>query len=161
MTEFRVGRDTIWEGVTTAIVKQPKQNDDGDNKQKRDEPKPGAPEDLDRSVTWKLPADQGRQYAGVSGDYNPIHLFAPTAKLFGFKRQIVHGMWTIARVLGELDGDVPGPPMELECEFKKPIYLPSEVVFSSRERDGVHEFWVHSPDAEKMHVIGRLRPLEG
>lgn len=155
MTEFKVGLDVVWEGITTAIVKQPHKKKDK-TKSKRDEPKPGAPENLDRSTTWSLPAGLGRQYAGVSGDYNPIHLFGPTAKLFGFKRQIIHGMWSIARAIGELDVDVPELPYELKCEFKKPIYLPSKVVFSSRQTDSGQEFWIHSPDGEIMHVIGEL-----
>ncbi len=33
---------------------------------------------------WKAPADIGRRYARAAGDYNPIHLSAPSAKLFGF-----------------------------------------------------------------------------
>lgn len=35
---------------------------------------------------WRAPADIGRRYARIAGDYNPIHLFAATAKLFGFPR---------------------------------------------------------------------------
>jgi hypothetical protein len=44
--------------------------------------------------THKLSANLGLRYAKVSGDLNPIHLFKWLAKLFGFKQNIVHGMWT-------------------------------------------------------------------
>ena len=50
-------------------------------------------------VEWRLPGDLGRRYAAVSGDRNPIHLYALTAKAFGFPRQIAHGMWSKARCL--------------------------------------------------------------
>src|SRR5699024_10737549 len=35
---------------------------------------------------WALGADTGRRYAAVSGDVNPIHLSAVSAKAFGFPR---------------------------------------------------------------------------
>lgn len=40
-----------------------------------------------------------RSYAALSGDFNPIHLFTWSARLFGFKQPIIHGMWTKASVL--------------------------------------------------------------
>ena len=40
---------------------------------------------------WELPAGAGRRYARVSGDYNPIHLWALTARPFGFRAPILHG----------------------------------------------------------------------
>ena len=76
----------------------------------------GAPEadievavgDLERvAATWRIPDDAGRRYAKVSGDVNPIHLSGLTAKAFGFKRAIAHGMWVKARVLGALSGRLP------------------------------------------------------
>ena len=42
---------------------------------------------------WTAPADIGRQYAKVSGDYNPIHLSGISARLFGFPTAIAHGLW--------------------------------------------------------------------
>ena len=50
-----------------------------------------------------LAKDLGRRYAAISGDYNPIHLGALSAKLFGFKQAIAHGMWSKARCLAALD----------------------------------------------------------
>ncbi|MBT7947276.1 MAG: acyl dehydratase, partial [Porticoccaceae bacterium] len=57
--------------------------------------------------TWSVDGGMGRRYAKVSGDYNPIHLSAMTAKFFGFKRAIVHGMWSKARSLAVLKNDLP------------------------------------------------------
>jgi acyl dehydratase len=73
------------------------------------EPAPGAALDAPAPATWRLPADLGRRYASVSGDRNPIHLYPWTARLFGFKRQIVHGMWSAARCLAALDVGDPSP----------------------------------------------------
>ena len=54
---------------------------------------------------WSLPASASRAYAAVSGDVNPIHMSALTAKAFGFPRAIAHGMYTAARALSEYEAD--------------------------------------------------------
>ena len=54
-----------------------------------------------QGVTVKLPANSGRSYAAVSGDFNPIHLYKATSMLFGFKKPILHGFATLSRVLAE------------------------------------------------------------
>lgn len=86
---------------------------------------PGVPEGLP-VAKWRLPADLGRAYAAVSGDANPIHLHPWTARLFGFKRAIAHGMWTYARTLAALGPQVRGPG-ESVVWFRKPVLLPSTV----------------------------------
>ena len=77
-------------------------------------------------VEWRLPADLGREYAAVSGDHNPIHLYPLTAKAFGFQRQIAHGMWSKARCVAAFENRLPDAAT-VEVEFKKPIFLPGKV----------------------------------
>jgi hypothetical protein len=77
---------------------------------------------------WRLPAGLGRSYADVSGDRNPIHLSALTARLFGFPTAIAHGMWTAARCLAALEGRLPDRLVD-DVEFRAPIRLPSSVEF--------------------------------
>ena len=48
-------------------------------------------------TSWPVAGDLGRRYAAVSGDHNPIHLYALTAKAFGFPRQIAHGIIFVLR----------------------------------------------------------------
>jgi hypothetical protein len=76
--------------------------------------------------TWHLPPDLGRRYASISGDRNPIHLYPWTAKLFGFPRQIAHGMWTMARCTAALDLADPAAAMCASVDFRAPVRLPSE-----------------------------------
>ena len=50
----------------------------------------------------------GRAYAAVSGDWNPIHLHALTARPLGFPTAIAHGMYTYARVMRALGATAAG-----------------------------------------------------
>ena len=92
---------------------------------------------LPERARWRLGADTGRRYAGVAGDANPIHLSKLTAKAFGFKRAIAHGMYTAARAVAALGPRVP-EVHEIEVQFGKPLFLPSTVALrtSSTTPDG-------------------------
>ncbi len=74
-----------------------------------------------------LPADLGRRYAAASGDYNPIHLTAATARLFGFERAIAHGMWSLARAAAIAEAERGAPVVTLDAAFKAPVLLPGTV----------------------------------
>jgi acyl dehydratase len=126
----------------------------------------GAPEadvevtvgDLERvAATWRVPRDAGRRYAKVSGDVNPIHLSGLTAKAFGFKRAIAHGMWVKARVLGALSGRLPDS-VSLDVGFRKPLFLPSTVTLSTAQAGGGWDVAVRNATAGTEHVVGTIRP---
>ncbi len=110
---------------------------------------------VEPSQLWQLPADLGRQYARVSGDINPIHLSPLTARAFGQKRTIIHGMWTHARALAALEGRLPDS-FRAEVQFTKPLSLPGSARFGASESDGGTGFVVTNPDASKPYLIGRL-----
>ncbi|WP_263140652.1 MaoC/PaaZ C-terminal domain-containing protein [Pseudomonas sp. RIT-PI-AD] len=84
------------------------------------------PLELTEIDRWTVPADTGRAYARASGDYNPIHLSAPSAKLFGFPRAIAHGLWSKARALASLSDRLPRAGYVVEVRFQKPLLLPGE-----------------------------------
>lgn len=109
---------------------------------------------------WVVPSNKGRQYASVSGDYNPIHLHPASAYLFGFTGgAIMHGMWTKARAIANLippvesmtpaplSGDKLTPLSEVFVEFKTPLYLPSVAVLSSKSTQAIQS-------GEETSVIG-------
>ena len=78
-------------------------------------------------AVWRLDEGTGRRYAGVSGDVNPIHLHALTAKALGFDCAIAHGMYTYARVISALGPRVPAAGTS-RVWFRKPVKLPSTVL---------------------------------
>jgi acyl dehydratase len=128
VTEARVGDELVWQGFATNLKRG-----EGDDSA----PKPPEFEDPPVTAHWRLPDDLGRRYAGVSGDHNPIHLHAWSAKPFGFPRAIAHGMWTKARCLASLR--LPDS-FAVDVRFKKPILLPSTVTFGESDT----RFAVHS-----------------
>ncbi|MCI0571175.1 MAG: acyl dehydratase [Myxococcaceae bacterium] len=146
-----------WEAVTTMLRRLP-----GNEARPRDE-RPAAPV-VDESAFrdsrpahWGVPADTGWRYARASGDYNPIHLSALTAKPFGFQRAIAHGMWTLGRCVAEMGEAATVPALTLAVEFKRPLLLPAQVQFqTARQEDGV-AFRVASKEG-KAHLVGRLVP---
>lgn len=110
------------------------------------------------TARWQLPADLGRRYAGVSGDVNPIHLHPWTARLYGFRRPIVHGMWTHARALAAIENRLPAA-YTAAVRFTKPILLPATVGFGAqRGADGWHVA-VTTRDGTKNHLLGRFSAL--
>ncbi|MCZ2858545.1 MaoC family dehydratase [Blastococcus sp. VKM Ac-2987] len=115
--------------------------------------------DLDRAAaTWRVPADAGRRYAAVSGDVNPIHLSGLTAKAFGFKRAIAHGMWVKARVLASVANRLP-EAFAVDVGFRKPLFLPSTVILSTAQADGGWDAAVRNATSGTEHLIGTVRSL--
>lgn len=112
---------------------------------------------LSRQADFAVPANTGRRYAKVSGDFNPIHLTAASAKLFGFRQAIAHGLWTTARALAPLVPNQPVGQAELDVEFKTPLFLPASAsLWSTRNAQGTL-FEVRNAKGDKPHVRGRLR----
>ncbi|MCL3819518.1 MaoC family dehydratase [Aeromicrobium wangtongii] len=107
-------------------------------------------------VHWKLAGDLGRRYAAVSGDRNPIHLYPLTAKAFGFPTNIAHGMWTLARSLAAVQNKLPESFTNV-AEFRKPILLPSTVVFGSSTDGDVLTFGVKGTKKPVTHLVGQVR----
>lgn len=113
-------------------------------------------ERLPTAAVWRLPADLGRRYAAVSGDRNPIHLSALTAKTFGFPRAIAHGMWTAAAALAALQGRLPDA-VHAEVQFKAPVLLPSTVELGTRLAGGVADAELRSRSG-RLHLVAHVRP---
>jgi hypothetical protein len=121
-------------------------------------PGPPSAAALSRTAEWRLPGDLGRRYAAVSGDRNPIHLHPLTARLLGFHRPIVHGMWTIARCMA-LGPELPGA-FQVEVAFKRSILLPATVAFAEAPAaPGGLAFGVRDACDGTPHLDGLISPL--
>jgi acyl dehydratase len=68
------------------------------------------------------------QYAGASGDFNPIHWNERFAREVGLPDVIAHGMFTMAsaaRVVTDWVGD-PGAVVDYGVRFIKPVVVPND-----------------------------------
>jgi hypothetical protein len=106
-------------------------------------------------TTWHLDSNLGYHYAQASGDFNPIHLHPLSAKLFGFERHIIHGMWTLAKVLSSLQNQI-GNSFELTAAFKTPVYLPNDIIFRHHKTENGFDFDVVNKTQEQPHVKGYI-----
>lgn len=106
---------------------------------------------------FDAPADIGRRYAPVSGDYNPIHLWPLTARLLGFQRAIAHGLWTQARALALLQPDGVLPGATLQTLFKRPLLLPAQAtLWQAETASGQRLFEVRDAAGQVPHLRARL-----
>jgi acyl dehydratase len=156
VSEARVADEVVWEELSTMLHRGQR----SDAPAAREEPL--EPMSLPLSAEWRLPGDLGRRYAAVSGDRNPIHLHALTARPLGFQRAIAHGMWTKARCLAALDrseiGPLPGA-FNIDVRFRRPILLPATVGFGSAVEADAVRFCVRDAGKDTSHLDGRLQPI--
>jgi hypothetical protein len=147
--------DLLWQATMTVLRRGPRR-DGGD----APAAKVSAPADepgLAQYLSIAAPEDIGRRYARISQDYNPIHLHAATAKLFGFKRAIAHGLWTKARVLAELASRLPSPPRGFDVQFRQPLLLPGRATLRYVQGPARLDFALLEAAGGKVHLSGTLR----
>ncbi|WP_339427217.1 MaoC family dehydratase [Pseudomonas sp. RA_105y_Pfl1_P41] len=146
----------LWEAESRMLCRGVKlEGETEDDAQDDAQPSPTQVSEL---IRWKAPADIGRRYARVSGDYNPIHLSALTAKLFGFPQAIAHGLWNKARTLAALSEHLPAANIEIDVEFKKPVRLPGDVTLLASAAGSSGEWWLKGA-GDIEHMVGKWRPI--
>ncbi|MGW4756426.1 MaoC family dehydratase [Streptomyces chartreusis] len=147
VTEVRSGEDVVWESTSRYLARHRTNGPDaGTRTRPAEEPKP-----LPAVAEWRIAGDVGRRYGAASGDRNPIHLHALTARLFGFPRAIAHGMWTVARCLaahGTPD------PVRARADFRAPVLLPGTVTYAAEGG----RFELRGGD-DRVHLTGEVYPL--
>jgi acyl dehydratase len=151
VSEAFAGGELVWEDVSRILRR-------GGGTGERS-PRTESEVQLEPVAEWPLGEDLGRRYAAVSGDRNPIHMHALTAKPLGFPKAIAHGMWTKARCLAALQGRLPDA-FAVEVRFRKPILLPATVAFSSARHGAEIDFEVQDANKQIPHLAGRVRPLQ-
>lgn len=111
---------------------------------------------LSRQADFYAASGIGRRYGRVSGDINPIHLSAITAKFLGFRRAVAHGMWTKAKALSMLQPREDVAHAEVLVEFKTPLFLPARAsLWAIRDENGA-VFEVRNARGDKPHLRGRV-----
>ncbi len=159
MVEVSSGGKTLWRGNSTYLAKGVfLPGTDKVTAREKEEFQPPTP-----TARWRLGAGTGREYAHVSGDFNPIHLSALSAKVLGMRQQIAHGMYMASRVVQEAT-----PPgvnaFAWEIDFEAPVYLPSSLgvaIDQSIEENQWNgtSFSAWSEKSRRRHFYGSIRPI--
>ena len=154
-TEGRAGDSVVWRETCTFLARaRGKRGTRPGVERDRESGTIGGPV---TSTSFAAPAGLGRRYASVSGDYNPIHLADFTARPFGFKKAIAHGMWSLARCAAELGETDMAGRTTLDVAFKLPVYLPAWVILESRAGEGGSDFALKDSSGNKPYLTGTLR----
>ena len=146
----KVGNDVVMEGITTYLARQKTDGVIAQKTKNSNEP------NYQVQTVWNVAENIGRRYAKASGDFNLIHIHAVTAKAFGFKQAIAHGMWSKARVLASMS--LPDA-YDVDVYFKLPMFLPSTVEFLTAESKGTTDFLIRNQKSQKPHVSGIVKAL--
>jgi acyl dehydratase len=110
---------------------------------------------------WSVAANVGRRFAKPSGDWNPIHVSAFTARLFGYPRAIAHGLFSAARCLALLEKALPpGQPLMVDLRFKRPLLIPGTVALHTAQEGNSTRFVLKVQPTGEPHIEGVIQQLD-
>jgi MaoC like domain len=150
ITTVKVGDEVVVEALTTYLSRQKT------NAKAAAKPAESQAPEYKLNNEWSISENTGRRYAMTSGDFNLIHIHAVTAKAFGFKQAIAHGMWSKAKALANLS--LPDA-YEADVWFKLPMYLPSKVEFLTAQAANDTDFLIRNSKNQKPHVTGHIKAI--
>ena len=151
-TQLSVQGELIWSEDSTILAPLPGRRPGGGAANNHSQ----SPDWGTALAQWQLGADAGRRFAGPSGDWNPIHLSAMTARWFGFSRAIAHGMYSAARCLTVLAPQVQTQPENtmLDLRFKRPLLIPGSVQLHARQHEATQHFLLRNSHTGEPHIEG-------
>ncbi len=156
-TRYAVDGEIVWEEVSTMFARgntPPKEGSKRPSIERSLHPANGVQTD-----TLEIAENTGWRYARVSGDFNPIHLTARTAKMFGFKQAVAHGMWSMGRCLGSAAAQLPAERIQVDTQFKLPVYLPSQALARTWPVDGGVDISMCTPRGDRLHLAMQVRRI--
>lgn len=82
------------------------------------------------------------QFAGITGDFNPVHLNEEYARKTRFERRVAHGMLSMSlagAVLGMMLPGVGTVLVELSTQFKRPVFIGDTITATARLAEKLEE----------------------
>ena len=102
---------------------------------------------------WKFSEDAGRRYAALNGDINPIHMHPLSAKLFGYRSCIAHGMHSVCKVWSVVE------TMPFMIHAQQPASLSWDIVDDDKDHDNQNDNDNQETDISEITLTARfLRP---
>ncbi len=157
-TRYERDGELVWEEISTMFARgnAPTKTEGGKRPsiERSLHPKEGTD-----THTLEIPENTGWRYARVSGDFNPIHLTARTAAMFGFKQAVAHGMWSLGRCLGAAASHLPAERIQVDTQFKLPVYLPSQALSRTWGVDGGVDIAMCTMRGDRLHLAMQVRRI--
>lgn len=82
-----------------------------------------------------VPPDMGTRYGQVSGDMNPVHTTALAARLFGYTRPFVQGLFTANQMLAILSAQSAARLQQFRISFTQPVLTGTRVDVLTTDSD--------------------------
>lgn len=156
-TSYEQNGAVVWEEVSTMFARGTSGPKEGSRRpviERSNHPDTGVTTD-----TLDVAEDTGWRYARVSGDFNPIHLTARTAQMFGFKQAVAHGMWSMGRCLASAAPQIPNVKIQIDTQFKLPVYIPSQALARTWAVPGGAEISMCTMKGDRLHLAMQVRTL--
>jgi acyl dehydratase len=157
VTRYEQNGTIVWEEVSTMFARgntAPKEGSKRPSIERANLPASGV-----ATETLEVKDNTGWRYARVSGDFNPIHLTARTAQMFGFKQAVAHGMWSLGRCLAAAAPHLPKGPLQIDTQFKLPVYIPSQALSRTWSSSNTVEIAMCTMRGDRLHLAMQVRPL--
>jgi acyl dehydratase len=158
-TTICVGPELVWQGLSTYLFLG-KRGKYGAPTEGYEPPRIADLGTVGKTATWRVPPDMGRRYAKITGDYNPIHVSKLLAKVFGFKRDLIHGMWSAAKALGETGATIGSTPVRFDVIFKGPIWIGAQTDMKIEAGAAGHRFDLFCTGNDRPCINAILRDAQ-
>jgi acyl dehydratase len=156
-TTYEQNGVVVWDEVSTMFARGtsgPKEGSKRPSIERSNHPSTGV-----NTETLEVGDNTGWRYARVSGDFNPIHLTARTAQMFGFKQAVAHGMWSMGRCLASASALMPKGKIQVDTQFKLPVYIPSQALARTWEVPGGADISMCTMKGDRLHLAMQVRSL--
>ena len=156
-TRYERDGQLVWEEVSTMFARGTSAPKEGGKRPAVE--RSAHPAEGTDTQNLEIASNTGWRYARVSGDFNPIHLTARTAAMFGFKQAVAHGMWSMSRCLGAAATQLPTHPIQIDAQFKLPVYLPSKALIHTWSVESGSNLSMCTPRGDRLHLALQVRQL--
>jgi hypothetical protein len=113
------------------------------------------------TTQWLMPSGGGWRYGGLSGDYNPLHLWSGYARKHGFAQAFFHPQRVLGHCLAHLPQADAGWPLRLEAWLKGPVFYGASVTMRREDAADGARFALHVNEDERPAIVGSLRRAAG
>ena len=109
------------------------------------------------TAQWRMPIGGGWRYGGLSGDYNPLHLWGGYARRHGFAQAFFHPQRVLGQCLARLPQAEAALPLRLDAWLKGPVFYGAPVKMRREVAADGARFALHVNEDERPAIVGHLR----